>query len=127
MFPVDQLVPIPSSIESSAAVCPILCAGVTAYSALRKMDPIAGRWCAIAGAAGGVGHLAIQYAKVAFQLKVIAIDGGSEKAQFCQEMGADVFVDYRVAGKELATSVKQKTDGGADYILILSPIQSAYE
>jgi D-arabinose 1-dehydrogenase-like Zn-dependent alcohol dehydrogenase len=35
-------------------------------------------------AAGGVGHLAIQYAKAAFQLKVIAIDGGSEKAQFCK-------------------------------------------
>lgn len=91
------------------------------------MNPVAGKWCCIAGAAGGVGHLAIQYAKVAFGLKVVAIDGGDDKAEFCKKMGADAFVDYLVAGKDLAGEVKRATDGGADYTLVLSPVQSAYE
>lgn len=91
------------------------------------MNPIAGKWCAIAGAAGGVGHLAIQYAKVAFGMKVLAIDGGKRKAEFCKRLGADAFVDYIVAGKDLPERVKSETDGGADFILVLSPIQSAYK
>jgi propanol-preferring alcohol dehydrogenase len=99
---------------------------VTAYSALRKMNPVAGGWCAIAGAAGGVGHLAIQYAKVAFGLKVVAIDAG-DKAEVCQQMGADAFVDFRVEGKELPAAVKRVTDGGADYVMVLSPFQGAYK
>jgi propanol-preferring alcohol dehydrogenase len=126
-FPVDHLIPIPETLGSSPAVCPILCAGVTAYSALRKMNPIAGKWCAVAGAAGGVGHLAIQYAKVAFGMKVLAIDSGNRKAEFCTRLGADAFVDYIAAGKDLPERVKIETGGGADFILVLSPIQSAYK
>ena len=91
------------------------------------MNPVAGKWCSIAGAAGGVGHLAIQYAKVAFGLKVVAIDGGEDKAEFCKKMGADTFVDYMVAGKNLSEEVKLATNGGPDYTLVLSPVQSAYE
>lgn len=91
------------------------------------MKPEAGKWCAIAGAAGGVGHLAIQYAKATFGMKVVAIDGGKDKAEFCKRMGADEFVDYMEAGKDLSSQVKLATRGGADYILILSPIQSAYK
>jgi D-arabinose 1-dehydrogenase-like Zn-dependent alcohol dehydrogenase len=126
-FPVDQLIPIPNAIESSAAVCPILCTGVTAYSALRKMDPVAGKWCAVAGAAGGVGHLAIQHAKLAFGLKVLAIDAGDDKAEICKSMGADAFVDFFVEEKGLAEKVRQLTNGGAYCILILSPSQGAYK
>jgi alcohol dehydrogenase, propanol-preferring len=100
---------------------------VTAYSALRKMNPVAGKWCVIVGAGGGVGHLATQYAKVAYGLKVVAIDCGDDKAQLCKQMGADAFVDYAVSGGELPAAVIEATGGGADYILILSPVQSAYK
>ena len=55
------------------------------------------------------------------------IDGGNEKAQVCMDMGADLFIDYMIEGKRLATAVKPKSDGGADFIFILSPIQGAYE
>lgn len=72
-FPIDQLIRIPRSLDRAAA-CPILCAGVTSYTALRNMQPKAGKWCVIVGASGGLGHLAIQYAKY-FGLKVLAIDG----------------------------------------------------
>ncbi|ETI22280.1 hypothetical protein G647_06353 [Cladophialophora carrionii CBS 160.54] len=123
-FPTAQLVRIPAEV-SLPSVCPILCAGVTAYSALKRMDPQPGRWCTIVGAAGGLGHLAIQYAK-AMDLNVLAIDGGSpEKEDFCRKMGADVFVDF--SKPDLVETIVAKTDGGADYILVLSPHQSSYD
>lgn len=110
-----------------AAACPILCAGVTAYTSLRKMQPQVGKWCAVVGAAGGLGHLAIQYAKV-FGLKVVAIDGGrDEKEAFCKKVGCDAYVDFIKSGGHLVEQVKAATGGGADYVLILGPHQSAYE
>jgi len=55
------------------------------------MDPQPGTWCVIAGAAGGLGHLAIQYPKC-FGLRVLAIDGGgTDKEGFCRDMGADTY------------------------------------
>ena len=89
------------------------------------MNPRPGKWCVIVGAAGGLGHLAIQYAR-AMGLKVLAIDGGlSQKESFCMRMGADVFVDF-TEGRFIET-VREKTQGGADYVLVLSPHQSCYE
>lgn len=128
-FPVDQIVRIPASLDKAAA-CPILCAGVTAYTALQKMQPEAGKWCVIVGASGGLGHLAIQYAKH-FGLRVVAIDGqageNTAKEAFCRKMGCDVYVDYLKAGELLSDQVKTATNGGADYTLVLGPHQSAYE
>ena len=94
------------------------------------MQPEAGKWCAIVGASGGLGHLAIQYAKY-FGLKVVAIDGepgeGNTKEAFCQKMGCDVYIDFMKAGDRLSDQVKAVTDGGAHYILVLSPHQSAFK
>ena len=126
LCPTDELVHIPPGM-SGAAACPILCAGVTAYVALRKMNPQSGKWCAISGAAGGLGHLAIQYAKKVFGLKVVAIDGGSSKKEaFCRAMGCDEYVDFVQEGDRLSETVISRTGGGADYIIVLSPHQSAY-
>jgi propanol-preferring alcohol dehydrogenase len=125
-FPVDQLIPIPFGISLSQACC-VLCAGVTAFSALRLMDPQLGTWCVIAGAAGGLGHLAIQYAKC-FGLRVLAIDGGGvDKERFCMEMGADAYVDFIKEERRLVGKVKFITDGGAHSVLVLSPHQSSYK
>ncbi|KAJ9606754.1 hypothetical protein H2200_008763 [Cladophialophora chaetospira] len=124
-FPTSQLVQIPAGV-SLPSVCPILCAGITAYAALKRMDTKPGKWCAIIGAAGGLGHLAIQYAK-AMGLKVVAIDGGSpDKEAFCRKMGADAFVDFMTKGR-FADLVVERSGGGADYILVLSPHQSCYD
>jgi alcohol dehydrogenase, propanol-preferring len=123
-FPISQLILIPPEV-SLPSVCPILCAGVTAYASLKRMDPQPGKWCVIVGAAGGLGHLAIQYAK-AMNLRVLAIDGGSsEKEDFCKRMGADVFADF--TDLSLVRNVVDHTRGGADYTLVLSPHQSCYE
>lgn len=94
------------------------------------MEPEAGKWCVIVGASGGLGHLAIQYAKY-FGLKVVAIDGESgeskTKEAFCNKMGCDVYIDFLKAGELLSDQVKSATDGGSDYTLVLGPHQSAYK
>ncbi|KAF7560939.1 hypothetical protein G7046_g3195 [Stylonectria norvegica] len=125
--PINRLVRIPAGLTTEAA-CPILCAGVTPFAALRKMNPIEGEWCAIVGAAGALGHLAIQFAKKYFKLRVIGIDGGSsEKESFCRRLGCDEYVDFLKEGDGLANEVLRRTAGGVRYALLLSPHQEAYD
>jgi len=70
-------------------VAPILCAGITAYKGLKESGARPGQTVAIVGAGGGLGSLAMQYAK-AMGLRVVAIDGGDEKRSMCEELGAEV-------------------------------------
>ncbi|PCH42002.1 GroES-like protein [Wolfiporia cocos MD-104 SS10] len=87
----DHLIPIPDGLDSAAAA-PILCAGVTVYNSLTKLDTPVGGWIVIPGAGGGLGHLAIQYA-IARGLRVLAIDAGS-KRELCLSLGAEAFIDF---------------------------------
>ncbi|NJL15239.1 MAG: alcohol dehydrogenase AdhP [Microscillaceae bacterium] len=73
------------------ALAPILCAGVTVYKGLKETETRAGEWVAISGI-GGLGHLAIQYAK-AMGLMVAAIDIAEDKLQLAQALGADLVVN----------------------------------
>ena len=73
------------------AVAPILCAGITVYKGLKESGARPGQTVAIVGAGGGLGSLALQYAK-AMGLRVIAIDGGDEKRAMCAELGAEVCI-----------------------------------
>lgn len=45
------------------------------------------------GAEGGLGHLAIQHAKV-MELRITTVDGGAEKEKLCLSLGAGYFIDY---------------------------------
>ena len=94
-----------------AGVAPILCAGVTVYKALKTADLSAGQWVAISGAGGGLGSLAIQYGK-AMGLRVLAIDGGDDKKQLCESLGAEVFVDF-TKSKDIVKDIVDATAGGA--------------
>lgn len=71
------------------AVAPILCAGITVYKGLKESGARPGQVIAIVGAGGGLGSLALQYAKV-MGLRVVAIDGGDEKRAMCESLGAEV-------------------------------------
>lgn len=74
-----------------AAVAPILCAGVTTYKALKETEVRPGQWVAISGI-GGLGQVAIQYAK-AMGLKVLALDVAPEKLALARQAGADLALD----------------------------------
>ncbi|XP_055388641.1 alcohol dehydrogenase-like [Condylostylus longicornis] len=83
---------IPSGV-SDAEAAPVLCAGVTSYKALRMANAPAGARIVIAGACGGLGHLAIQYAK-AMGYEVIALDVFDEaKEVMTKELGADFIIN----------------------------------
>lgn len=76
-----------------AKVAPILCAGITVYRALKTTTAIAGDWVAISGCSGGLGLLAVQYAK-AMGFRVIGIDGGADKKAAALKGGVEVFLDF---------------------------------
>lgn len=63
---------------------------------------------AIVGAGGGLGSIALQYAK-AMGLKIIAIDGGEEKGAHCAKLGASTFVDF-LSSKDVPKDVKAATE-----------------
>jgi len=69
--------------------------GVSALLALEHVGAVReGETVAISAAAGGLGHLLVQLAKLR-HCHVIAICGGAEKAAFVRSLGADHVIDYR--------------------------------
>jgi alcohol dehydrogenase, propanol-preferring len=84
--------PVPDSIDPVAAA-PLTCAGVTTYKAVKVGDVRPGDLVAISGI-GGLGHLALQYAKI-FGGYVAAIDITDEKLRLARELGADLVIDAR--------------------------------
>ncbi|TQB71700.1 alcohol dehydrogenase [Monascus purpureus] len=92
------------------AVAPVLCAGITVYKGLKESGIQPGQTLAIVGAGGGLGSLAQQYAK-AMGLRVIAIDGGEEKKELCQQLGAESYVDF-TKSKDLVKDVQAATPDG---------------
>ena len=103
---VTYLIPDKASYEQAA---PIFCAGYTVYSGLRWADPQPHERVAVLGI-GGLGHLAVQYAKAA-GFETIAISHSPDKDKLIRELGADEIVRD---GKSLPDA------GGVDIILSTS-------
>jgi propanol-preferring alcohol dehydrogenase len=103
-----------------AAMAPILCAGVTTYRGIKETETRPGHWLAISGI-GGLGHLAVQYAK-AMGLHVAALDIGEEKLALARSLGADVTVDAQAT--DAAQQIVAQTGGGAHGVLVtaVSPL-----
>ncbi|KAH6988319.1 chaperonin 10-like protein [Ilyonectria sp. MPI-CAGE-AT-0026] len=117
--------PIPDKLSSEAAA-PLLCGGVTVWSALLASGAKLGDWLGVSGAGGGLGHLAVQYAK-SFGMQVVAVDHGS-KGEFCKSVGADAFLDFTKFGPgELAAEVKKITNGGCQAVLVCNSSSKSYD
>lgn len=93
-----------------ALAAPILCAGITVYKALKTAKLQAGQWVCISGAGGGLGSLAVQYAR-AMGYRVVAIDGGAEKGEFVKSLGAEAYIDFTTT-KDIVKDVQAATNGG---------------
>ena len=109
------LVTLPDSVADREA--PLACGGLTAYGAVKKLvkhDVTPGRPIAVVGAAGGLGHYAVQLAK-AFGYEVVGVDVGAERLEFVKSLGADRAVDASEA-LDLVT----REYGGVDASLIFS-------
>lgn len=108
------LILIPDEITAEEAA-PLLCAGETTFSALHNSKARIGDLVAVSGI-GGLGHLAVQYAKKA-GYEVVAISRGADKEQLAKELGAHHYID---SDKEnIAESLKAL--GGAQVILATAP------
>src|SRR6266446_8908116 len=84
------LVSIPDDL-SSADAAPLLCAGITTFSALRNAPAKAGDLVAVLGI-GGLGHLAVQYARH-MGFEVAAIGRGTDKAELAAKLGAHHYIN----------------------------------
>ncbi|CAB4253279.1 similar to Saccharomyces cerevisiae YMR083W ADH3 Mitochondrial alcohol dehydrogenase isozyme III [Maudiozyma barnettii] len=109
-----------------AEVAPVLCAGITVYKALKDADLKAGQWVAISGAAGGLGSLAVQYAK-AMGYRVLGIDGGPGKEGLFNSLGGEVFIDFTKYKdpKEMINAIKEATKGGPQGVINVSVSEAA--
>jgi len=88
----DFAQPVPRGVTAVDAA-PLTCAGVTTYKALKVAGVRPAQLVAISGV-GGLGHLAVQYAKIA-GAQVAAIDVTDEKLELAAELGADLVIDAR--------------------------------
>ncbi|MEM0276902.1 zinc-dependent alcohol dehydrogenase [Pyrobaculum sp.] len=115
---------IPKEIGDVEAA-PLMCAGVTAYGAIRKLVTEArippGKPIAIIGAAGGLGHYAVQIAK-AFGYVVLGVDVREDRVKFVEKIGADYAIDAKSAEK----FAKDKF-GGVYASVVFTPKIAGYE
>jgi alcohol dehydrogenase len=100
---------IPDSLDYVDAA-PLFCAGYTIASGYHNAEPKPGEVICVLGI-GGLGHLAIQYAKAKGH-KVIAITEHEDKQALCKQLGADQII---AGSKNPGFSLKEW--GGADIIL----------
>jgi alcohol dehydrogenase, propanol-preferring len=113
---------IPANLDPTQAA-PLICAGVTTYKGIKETKAKAGEWIVISGA-GGLGHLAIQYAKI-MGLQVCAVDIDDAKLALAKKLGADLVVNAKHDGA--AEAVKKGTSGGAHGVLITAPSLGAFK
>jgi alcohol dehydrogenase, propanol-preferring len=112
---------LPANIDF-VGVAPILCAGVTTYKGLKETETRPGEWVVISGV-GGLGHVAIQYAK-AMGLKVAAIDIAEDKLALARTTGADLAVNALAA--DAVDKVLAATGGGAHGVLVTAVSTAAF-
>ena len=107
---------------SAVAAAPIICAGITTYKGLKETGARPGEWVAISGV-GGLGHLAVQYAR-AMGLRVCAVDVDDAKLAHAKALGAELLVNAHEG--DPVQALQEGTDGGAHGVLITAPSLTAF-
>ncbi len=119
----DYAVKVPDNLDPAAASS-VTCAGVTTYKAVKVSNIRPGQWIGIFGI-GGLGNLAVQYAKHVYGAKVIAFDINDDKLAFAKEVGADVVVN--LLNEDPVTKAKELTDGkGLDATVITAVAKTPF-
>lgn len=112
---------LPASLDFAPAA-PVLCAGVTVYKGLKVLDCKPGDWVVISGI-GGLGHMAVQYAKT-MGFHVVAVDIADDKLALARELGAEVTIN---AAQEDPVTLLQKQLRGAHGVLVTAVSRSAFD
>ncbi|SDT81086.1 alcohol dehydrogenase, propanol-preferring [Streptomyces sp. TLI_053] len=116
----DYVVPVPDGIDPLDAA-PLSCAGVTTYKALKVSGAGPGTRVLVSGI-GGLGHLALQYARLS-GAETIAVDVTDDKLALARELGADHVLDARV--QDVAAEVRKL--GGAHAAIALAVSNASFQ
>jgi len=120
LAPAAYVAHIPKKVTFSDAA-PVLCAGVTTYKGLKRTEARPGEWVAISGV-GGLGHLAVQYAK-AMGLLVAAVDVADDKLDLARKLGADLTANAKT--EDVVAKIVHET-GGAHGVLVTAVSTGAF-
>ena len=101
----DYAVKVPEGLDPAQASS-ITCAGVTTYKAIKEAQLQPGQWTVIFGA-GGLGNLAVQYAKKVFNAHVVAVDINNDKLTLAKEVGADIVINGHEV-EDVAALIQEK-------------------
>ena len=104
------------------ALAPVLCAGVTTYKGLKMTEVRPGQWVLVSGI-GGLGHLAVQYAR-AMGMQVAAVDIADDKLALAEDLGAAFTVN---ASTEDPGEAIQDALGGVHGALVTAVSTSAFQ
>jgi propanol-preferring alcohol dehydrogenase len=115
-----HVVKVPAAVDPLDAA-PLTCAGVTTYKAVKLSGAKPADLVAVWGI-GGLGHLALQYARIA-GASVVAVDLIDEKLELARELGAE----FTVNATEQDPVAAIKKLGGADAAVILAANPKAFE
>ena len=118
----DYAVKVPEGLDPVQASS-ITCAGVTTYKAIKEAQLQPGQWTVIFGA-GGLGNLAVQYAKKVFNAHVVAVDINNDKLALAKEVGADIVINGHEV-EDVAALIQEKT-GGAHSAVVTAVSKVAF-
>ncbi len=114
------VVPVPEAVSSLDAA-PLTCAGLTTYKAAKVAKIVPAERVAVFGI-GGLGHLAVQYARL-MGAQVIAVDVDDSKLELATELGADHVVN--AARTDPVAAIQAL--GGADVAIALAVHPTSFE
>ncbi|KAH8693220.1 putative alcohol dehydrogenase [Talaromyces proteolyticus] len=130
-----QVTPIPSGL-TQVEVAPLMCAGITIYSAIKRTELEPGQRIGIVGCGGGLGHLGLQYA-TAMGLKVYGVDNADTAlalARGLRNISGATIIDARTQTAPEAIAPISKEDNiafpgqfGLDAVIILPESQKAFQ
>ena len=118
--PAAYLAHLPTAVAFADAA-PVLCAGVTTYKGLKQTEARPGEWVVISGI-GGLGHMAVQYAK-AMGMHVAAVDVADDKLALARQSGAEVTANAKT--EDAVAKIKKET-GGAHGVLVTAVSTGAF-
>ena len=118
----DYAVKVPEGLDPAQASS-ITCAGVTTYKAIKEAQLQPGQWTVIFGA-GGLGNLAVQYAKKVFNAHVVVVDINNDKLALAKEVGADIVINGHEV-EDVAALIQEKT-GGAHSAVVTAVSKVAF-
>jgi NADPH2:quinone reductase len=123
VVPAAKLVPLPASVSARLGAA-VMLQGLTAHYLATSTYPLrAGERCAVHAAAGGVGLLLVQIAKMR-GAHVIATAGSDEKAELARAAGADEVIVY--TRDDFAAEVRRMTGGGGVQVIYDSVGKSTF-